>query len=1028
MQSQYAFHYLGFRKSFSLCLRSVFAIALIPCVANAVDIPNSNFDINTASWVANGGATLVQRDIVYGGVSRKMGCFNNPTAYQPDGYYQGPAIQVTFAPLKGNTRYKFSFLAVSNNTTNGKPVEVRSTVREAYDSSNNYRARPYVEQMQSANGVQTFIFTTPLKDVRSNLSLKENGELLVSNSNIFFMAKPETPNTAGLGGELCVDDVKLEELTPSTDDPRKVTAIQVNQVGYGIGTDKKAILANAKIGSSWSLLENGQAVAGIGGTLTTEGTLDTDSGDKVQTADFSSVIGKTGSIYNIRLVSGNISILSAPFKIDTKQYSVLKTDALGFFYAQRSTQDINMLKYPRYHAWLLYDRPAGHNSDLAKCWKVGNEAWNQTTDGWGNSFWGGCTWPTDISVPGMDRLNGAGQLDVSGGWYDAADHGKYVVNGGVALWTLQNQIERLQKRATLNSAITDGALFYPNAPAWIATPGVVPTVKTDNLSDLLNEARYEMEWMLKMQVPGLTAAEAALQGKGTSASTWMTLPLGYQTGNDLDNAVVTAGSRQDTSSGVTWPIVKVTLTPTANQNVSGMAFHSIHDRYWTGIPQYAHMYNLFKPGTTNQVPAEDKRTLMYPTTAATLNLAATAAQCYRIWKGVDDTFANTCLNASVRAYAAAKANPKVFQIEFSDKRNLPLQAQFSGGGAYGDYRVKDEFYWAGIELYLAHTLKADTAATTYLNEAKSRITGFSEDGSTTAANGTYVKCEGETSAMNTAARSPYPIRCYNWNSGFDWQNTAALGTLSLATAQTVDATIQALAKSNILAAADTYLSARNSQGYLFPKAPTDQKTNLYGPLTDYPNDYKWGSNSAVLNRAIILGIAYDLSGTTTYLQGAADAMHYILGRNALGKSYVSGYGTNPLQNPHHRFWGKSGNVEYPSVQPGVMSGGPAAGEFTGMFIGGSNEGGDHFWFKTRETLGCKELDATGTAVMVIPQNTTLTSQMAAYAAGTIKVNRYNGQRCYSDDIRSFATNEVAVNWNAPLFWVTQFLDGTANAQ
>ena len=29
-------------------------------------------------------------------------------------------------------------------------------------------------------------------------------------------------------------------------------------------------------------------------------------------------------------------------------------------------------------------------------------------------------------------------IDVTGGWYDAGDHGKYVVNGGVSLWTLMN--------------------------------------------------------------------------------------------------------------------------------------------------------------------------------------------------------------------------------------------------------------------------------------------------------------------------------------------------------------------------------------------------------------------------------------------------------------------------------------------------------------------------------------------------------------------------------------------------------------
>jgi endoglucanase len=36
------------------------------------------------------------------------------------------------------------------------------------------------------------------------------------------------------------------------------------------------------------------------------------------------------------------------------------------------------------------------------------------------------------------------RLDVTGGWFDAGDYGKYVVNGGIAVWTLMNLYERNQ--------------------------------------------------------------------------------------------------------------------------------------------------------------------------------------------------------------------------------------------------------------------------------------------------------------------------------------------------------------------------------------------------------------------------------------------------------------------------------------------------------------------------------------------------------------------------------------------------------
>ena len=43
--------------------------------------------------------------------------------------------------------------------------------------------------------------------------------------------------------------------------------------------------------------------------------------------------------------------------------------------------------------------------------------------------------------------------------------------------------------------------------------------------------------------------------------------------------------------------------------------------------------------------------------------------------------------------------------------------------------------------------------------------------------------------------------------------------------------------------------------------------------------------------------------------------------------------------------------------------------------------------------------------------------------------RFKAQFCYIDDIQSYATNEIAINWNAGLSWVASFvadLDNGAN--
>jgi len=51
------------------------------------------------------------------------------------------------------------------------------------------------------------------------------------------------------------------------------------------------------------------------------------------------------------------------------------------------------------------------------------------------------------------------------------------------------------------------------------------------------------------------------------------------------------------------------------------------------------------------------RFLYPPSTAATLNMAANAAQAARVWHGIDKAFAAKCLAAAERAWKAAEQNP-----------------------------------------------------------------------------------------------------------------------------------------------------------------------------------------------------------------------------------------------------------------------------------------------------------------------------------------------------------------------------------
>ncbi len=71
-------------------------------------------------------------------------------------------------------------------------------------------------------------------------------------------------------------------------------------------------------------------------------------------------------------------------------------------------------------------------------------------------------------------------LEVSGGWHDAGDYGRYVVAGA--------------------KAVADVLLAYGAAPEVFGDDCDIPE-SGNGVPDILDEARYEIEWMLKMQDP-----------------------------------------------------------------------------------------------------------------------------------------------------------------------------------------------------------------------------------------------------------------------------------------------------------------------------------------------------------------------------------------------------------------------------------------------------------------------------------------------------------------------------------------------
>jgi endoglucanase len=129
-------------------------------------------------------------------------------------------------------------------------------------------------------------------------------------------------------------------------------------------------------------------------------------------------------------------------------------------------------------------------------------------------------------------------------------------------------------------------------------------------------------------------------------------------------------------------------------------------------------------------------------------------------------------------------------------------------------------------------------------------------------------------------------------------------------------------------------------------------------------DYVWGSNGVAANYGMELLVANALAPDAAFLESAQDNLHYLLGRNTFSLSWVTQVGMNPYRHPHHRPSGADKNDE---PWPGLLSGGPNAG---------------------RQDDALKKL----------PQG-------------------LPPAKDYVDDQASYASNEIAINWQAALVFL-----------
>jgi len=303
----------------------------------------------------------------------------------------------------------------------------------------------------------------------------------------------------------------------------------------------------------------------------------------------------------------------------------------------------------------------------------------------------------------------------------------------------------------------------------------------------------------------------------------------------------------------------------------------------------------------------------YKSSCATADLAAVMAIASRCYGPFDDGFAARCLAAARKAWNWAQANPDVV---FANPPGVTT-------GGYGDAHCQDELLWASAELW--------------------RTTGDVE-----YEQAFLVAAETLTPELGVAVPawgSVAPLAFWTyWMADRKGSRLAESGLAGKSSPEQMKARI---GKQTAMAA-EVLIGRRAVSGY---------------GNTLSIEDYRWGSNGVAANQSLLLLVAHHLETNAAGVEAALGNLHYLLGRNCFGVSWVTQVGTNAFQHPHHR----------PSAADGV------AAPWPGLLSGGPN---------------------------ARPADTVARSVPAGAP-----------MRMWVDDQQAYSMNEVAINWNAPLVFL-----------
>ena len=272
--------------------------------------------------------------------------------------------------------------------------------------------------------------TTEMQHVDTSFTMEEGSD--PAPRLCFNLGKFEADAELG-DHEIMIDNVTLTV----EDESNKVQAeagperpnINVNQVGYLTNATKKAILRGEDVDSKFSVVNADSGETVYEGEVT-DIDVNKSTAEKSGVADFSEVTA-AGTYKVVSEKNGE----SDSFVIGDDVYNDLLKDAIKMLYLQRCGVELTE------ECAGDFKHPVCHDSEA--------------------------------TIYGTSD-----KIEVSGGWHDAGDYGRYTVSGA--------------------KAVADILLAYENNPAAFDDAVGIPE-SGNGVADILDEARFELEWLLKMQ-------------------------------------------------------------------------------------------------------------------------------------------------------------------------------------------------------------------------------------------------------------------------------------------------------------------------------------------------------------------------------------------------------------------------------------------------------------------------------------------------------------------------------------------------